>query len=308
MNTSLFYETLSAQYPALQIEKDAPLARHTSFGVGGCADLLYRPADSQELQNILQSARKAAIPVTILGKMTNVIVRDGGIRGLVVAMERMDACEFCGNTITAQAGARLMAVARKTTYEHQLKGMAFAGGIPGSIGGAVIMNAGAYGGEIKDIIRSVTYLEPDTLALRTVKTSPEDFGYRHSRFMDMGAIVVAAEFSLEQAEDDSEKQRFEELMTKRRQKQPVHLPSAGSVFKRPEGYFAGALIEQAGLKGLTVGGAQVSELHAGFIVNIGGATAKDITTLIGLVQQKVLEHAGVLLEREVRIIGEEIWN
>lgn len=305
MNISQFWETLSACAPALHIEKNVSLSKFASFGVGGCADILYRPVSAAELQQVLRTAKEAEIPVTILGKMTNVVIGDGGIRGLVVSMEHLDACEFCGNTVTAQAGARLMSVARKATYEQGFTGMAFAGGIPGSIGGAVIMNAGAYGGEIKDIIRSVTYIDPDTFELHTEETVPDDFGYRRSRFMDIGAIVVEASFALEKAGDDSEKQRFEDLMTRRRQKQPVNLPSAGSVFKRPEGHFAGALIEQAGLKGFSVGGAQVSELHAGFIVNTGGATAKDIITLIKLVQKKVFENSGVMLEREVRIIGEE---
>ena len=305
MNTDLLIDAISDLMPFADIQKNVPLDKLASFGVGGCAELFFRPADPYELAAGLEQAKACGVPVTVLGKMTNVVIGDGGIKGMVISTEKLDRVQFLGCAVKAGAGAKLMAIARKATFDQNLEGLAFAGGIPGSVGGAVIMNAGAYGGEIKDIITSVTYVDPKPLSLVRERVTPADFGYRTSRFMEMGAIVVEAEFLLKKAENDEEKTRFQDFMARRREKQPVNLPSAGSVFKRPEGHFAGALIEQAGLKGEAVGGAQVSTLHAGFIVNTGGATAKDIKQLIKRVQDRVLEHSGVLLEPEVRIIGEE---
>ena len=284
---------------------DAPMSSHTSFRVGGPADAMLLPTCADEIIRALAVCRQANIPVTIIGNGTNLVVRDGGIRGLVIKIgSGMSKISFCGCRVTAQAGARLMTVAADACNVHNLSGLAFAGGLPGSVGGAVAMNAGAYGSEMKDIVKKIRYIYPEALSVFERTVSECDFGYRRSIFLDKGYIVIEAEFEL-MKDDGLEKQRMEDYLVSRRKKQPVTFPCAGSVFKRPQGHYAGALIEQAGMKGVSVGGAQVSELHAGFIVNTGGATAKDITSLIELIQKRVFEKSGVMLCPEVRIIGEE---
>ena len=286
-----------------------PMSGHTSFRVGGPADAMLLPACADEILRALTLCREAGIPVTVIGNGTNLVVRDGGIRGLVIKIgQGMSGVSFDGSRVTAQGGARLMTLAAAAVNEKNLAGLAFAAGIPGSVGGAVAMNAGAYCSEIKDVVTKVRYIDPATLTVDERIVSEGDFWYRGSVFMDRGFIVTEAKFALS-PDDGSEKRRMEAYLASRRQKQPVTLPSAGSVFKRPQGYYAGALIEQAGLKGVSIGGAKVSELPAGFIVNTGGATAKDVTSLIELVRQRVFEHSGVMLCPEVKIIGEErSWN
>lgn len=292
-----------------EILTGVPMSSHTSLRVGGPADAMLLPASADEILRALILCKEAGIPVTVIGNGTNLVVRDGGIRGLVIKIgQRMSGVSFDGCRVAAQAGARLMTLAAAAVNEKNLAGLAFAAGIPGSVGGAVAMNAGAYCSEIKDVVTKVRYIDPASLTIEERVVSGGDFRYRGSVFMEKGFIVTAAEFALS-PDDGSEKQRMEAYLASRRQKQPVTLPSAGSVFKRPQGYYAGALIEQAGLKGVSIGGAQVSELHAGFIVNTGGAAAKDVTRLIELVQKRVFEHSGVMLYPEVRIIGEErSWN
>lgn len=289
-----------------EILTGVPMSRYTSFRLGGPADAMLFPASEEEILRAFALCKDAGVPVTVIGRGTNLVVRDGGIRGLVIQIgQGMNRIAFDGNRITAQAGAKLMTLAAEAVYDHQLAGLAFAGGIPGSVGGAVAMNAGAYGMEIKDVVRKVRYIDPALLAIGELNAEACDFQYRNSVFLEKGYVVIEAEFELRPDMNGEEKQRHEELLASRRKKQPVTMPSAGSVFKRPQGHYAGALIEQAGLKGVSVGGAQVSELHAGFIVNTGSATAKDVITLIELIQKRVFEQSGVMLCPEVRIIGEE---
>lgn len=301
MDVSPVVEALSG----CAVSMNVPMSKHTSFRVGGPADAMLLPASVGEVRRALAACREYGVPATVMGSGTNLVVRDGGIRGLVVKFDRnFAAYSFAGSTLIAQAGARLMALAASAVNEHRLAGFAFAGGIPGSVGGAIMMNAGAYDGEIRNIATRVRYIDPESLELNERICEMSDFRYRGSFFMDRGFVVVEAEFALS-PDDGSEKAKLEDYLARRKKKQPLTLPSAGSIFKRPEGCFAGALIEQAGLKGMTVGGARVSELHAGFIVNANNATAKDITDLIALVQERVYAHAGILLSPEVRIIGEE---
>ncbi|MGI6193356.1 MAG: UDP-N-acetylmuramate dehydrogenase [Christensenellales bacterium] len=282
-----------------------PMSRHTSFRLGGPADAMLLPNSTEEILRALAVCKEAGVPFTVIGNGTNLVVKDGGIRGLVIKIgQGMSRISFDGNRATAQAGARLMTLASVSINEKKLAGLAFAGGIPGSVGGAVMMNAGAYDSEIKDVVRKVRYVDPVQLKLCEREIAEGDFWYRGSVFMEQGYVVVEAEFALS-PDDGTEKQKLEDYLARRKKKQPLTMPSAGSVFKRPQGHYAGALIEQAGLKGVSVGGAQVSTLHAGFIVNTGNATAKDVISLIELIQKRVYAQSGVMLCPEVRIIGEE---
>jgi len=292
-----------------EIQTGVPMSKHTSFRLGGPADAMLFPRSDDEILRAFALCKDAGVPVTVIGNGTNLVVRDGGIRGLVIKIgQGMGRIAFEGTRAVAQAGARLMTFASTAINEKKLAGLAFAGGIPGSVGGAVAMNAGAYGSEIKDVVRKVRYVDPESMTVVERKVEDGDFRYRSSVFLERGYVVLEAEFELA-PDDGTEKQKLEEYLASRKKKQPVTLPSAGSVFKRPQGHYAGALIEQAGLKGVSVGGAQVSELHAGFIVNTGNATARDVITLIELIQKRVYEHSGVMLCPEVRIIGEERpWN
>jgi UDP-N-acetylmuramate dehydrogenase len=259
----------------------------------------------EELQQILQLQREQAIACFLMGNGSNLLIRDGGIRGLVIVLADRFSSVIQESTvqIKAQAGVRLGALAR-FAWQKGLGGLEFASGIPGTLGGAVTMNAGAYGGEMQQVIESVTAINHEG-ELFTFNGEEMDFGYRHSRIMEEDLIVVEATLKLVPKEPQEIKAYMDDLAERRRSKQPIQYPSAGSFFKRPPGNFAGALIEQAGLKGTRVGDAQVSELHAGFIINLGEATAKDVLQLKELVQQRVFEQSGILLEPEVRIVGEE---
>lgn len=283
---------------------DEPMSRHTTFRIGGNADAFWTPADESELIAGLKLLKTAGVPAAILGNGSNVLVRDKGIRGCVVSLAApMSDIAIEGTEVTAGAGAILGVVSNKAA-EAGLTGLEFAVGIPGSIGGAVYMNAGAYGGEIKDIVSSVTALLPNG-EVKQFTAAEFDFGYRHSVFQENGAIIISAVFSLAAGDREASRRQMNEIQAKRREKQPLELPSAGSTFKRPPGYFAGTLIDQTGLKGYTVGGAQVSEKHAGFVVNKGGATAADVLQLMKDVSDRIYAAHGVRLEPEVRIIGEE---
>ncbi|MDO4741465.1 MAG: UDP-N-acetylmuramate dehydrogenase [Eubacteriales bacterium] len=286
-----------------RVLSNEPMDRHVSFRAGGRADLFFMPADAQELAAALQIGREEGLPTYVIGAGTNLVVPGAGVRGLVIALG--DCCSAVvrdGTTIRAQAGARLSRIAQEAQTAG-LAGLEFAAGIPGSLGGGVAMNAGAYGGELADCVTSAKLLIEGRV--ETLSGAELEFGYRTSMPLKTGAIVLEAEMALQPDDCGAIAERMRELNRRRREKQPLELPSAGSTFKRPEGYFAGALIEQAGLKGLRVGGAQVSEKHAGFIVNAGGATGDDILDLIALVQKRVFEHSGVRLEREVRVLGGE---
>ncbi|MDR3565527.1 MAG: UDP-N-acetylmuramate dehydrogenase [Negativicutes bacterium] len=281
-----------------------PMARHTTFRIGGPADYLVMPSSPQEVAAVWKVAKECGVPVIALGNGSNVLVLDGGIRGLVVKLgETMSHTQRRGTTVVAGAGAVLGDVARYGA-RHGLTGLEFAVGIPGSIGGAVFMNAGAYDGEMSDVVAAVTAVCPDS-SLKRFSHGESCFGYRHSIFQDNGCIICEVELSLKKGENGSIERQMGEFTSRREAKQPVEMPSAGSTFKRPPGYFAGTLIEQTGLKGLRIGGAQVSEKHAGFIVNVGGATASDVLALIREIQRQVKEKFGVPLHPEVQILGEE---
>ena len=282
---------------------EEPMKEHVSFRTGGPAEAYVKP-NEDELKDILLFAREEGIPVCILGNGSNVLVRDEGIRGLVISMAGpVSEIRVSENEIYAQGGAMLSAVANAACAAG-LCGLEFAGGIPGSVGGAVVMNAGAYGGEISDVLISV-----DTMDLmgnrRSYQASELNFGYRSSRFIrerTSEEIVLSARFGLKKADPVGIRKKMDELNQKRMEKQPLKHPSAGSTFKRPEGFFAGKLIEEAGLAGYTVGGAMVSKKHCGFVINTGGASSNDILSVISHVKEEVERTSGVRLKEEVRII------
>lgn len=286
-----------------QLLTGEPMSRHTTFRVGGPADYLMLPRDAEEVRLGMEAARSVGAPCWIVGNGSNLIVRDGGLRGLTILLgEAMGQMEGTGGRLVSGPGALLSQLANEA-LRRGLTGLEFASGIPGSVGGGVAMNAGAYGGQISDVLVGEWVLVKDQLVHWTGEEM--QLSYRSTRALREGAVVVKAEFQLQAGDPEAIEARMRELNRRRREKQPLHLPSAGSVFKRPEGHFAGGLIEQTGLKGLTVGGAQVSELHAGFIVNAGGATARDILELVDQVKRRVLERTGVCLEMEVRVLGED---
>ena len=285
-----------------RVLENAPMSRYTTFRVGGPADVLFLPASVEELRTALAAAKAEGVPVCLIGNGSNLIVRDGGIRGLVIALgEPFSELRVEGTQVWAQAGARLSAVAA-AAQRAGLAGLEFASGIPGTLGGGCAMNAGAYGGELKDVLVWADVLLDGEL--RRLSRDEMEMGYRSTMPLRRGAIVLSACFELRQDDPETIQERMRDLANRRREKQPLNLPSAGSTFKRPEGHFAGALIEQCGLKGCTIGGAQVSQKHAGFIVNTGEATAADILNLIEHVQNVVQAQTGVHLETEVRVLGE----
>ncbi len=280
-----------------------PMGEHTTFRVGGRAELCFFPRSGEEIARGLAAAEAAGMPCLVMGNGSNLIVRDGGVRGLVMILgEPFSEIQVSDDEIFCQAGARLSRLAG-AALEHSLTGLEFASGIPGTVGGGVVMNAGAYGGQLSDVLTEAQVLRNGRV--ETWTREEMDMGYRTSRPLRENCVVLSARFRLQRGDASAISQTMRDLNARRRDKQPLNYPSAGSTFKRPEGYFAGALIEGAGLKGLRVGGAQVSEKHAGFIVNVGSATAGDILELIARVQRAVLEKDGVALETEVRVVGEE---
>lgn len=292
---------MMTEFPEIEIKQDEPLMHYTYTHTGGPADWLAFPKNVEEVQTLVAYANDHQLPLTVLGNASNLIVRDGGIEGLTLILTRMNKISVSGNRVTAQAGAAYI----ETTIaarDHSLTGLEFAAGIPGSIGGAIFMNAGAYGGETKEVVESATVLLPDGTVKR-LNNEELDFGYRHSSVQDNHGVVLDATFSLQPGDHDEIAVKMDELNARRAAKQPLDLPSCGSVFKRPTGYFAGKLIHDAGLQGYTAGGAQVSTKHAGFIVNIDHGTANDYVAVIHHVQQTVKEKFGVSLQTEVRIIG-----
>jgi UDP-N-acetylmuramate dehydrogenase len=278
------------------------MKKHTTFRIGGEAEFYACPT-AAELSPLLGAARECEIPVTLIGNGSNLLVADEGIRGLVVEIGAgMDAVPVEGNTLTAGAGALLSRVANAAA-DAGLGGMEFAAGIPGSVGGAVTMNAGAYGGEMKDILKSATVLSREG-ELKKLSVEELELSYRHSCIPSGGYVVVEAEIELVPRREAEIREQMAELRRRRVEKQPLEYPSAGSTFKRPEGYFAGKLIMDAGLRGYAVGGAQVSEKHCGFVINRGDATAADVRQLMRDVQERVQEQFGVRLEPEVKMVGE----
>ncbi len=280
------------------------MSRHTSFHIGGPADVLAQPSTEEELAALLRVAKANDVPVTLIGNGSNLLVRDKGIRGIVIQLGNMFKDVQASDHVLVFGSGVSLAVASRIAAEHGLTGLEFAVGIPGSIGGAVYMNAGAYDGEMSNVVTSVRVMDYDG-KVQEITAEKLDFGYRHTALQGSGDIVLQVICDLADGDKNEIKSKMEDFNNRRRTKQPLEYPSAGSMFKRPPGYFAGTLIDQTGLKGYTVGGAQVSPKHAGFVVNVGGATASDVLQLIADVQEKVQAAHGVHLEPEVLILGEE---
>lgn len=290
---------LKAVIDESRIKTNVSLAEYTTFRTGGNADVFITPQNTDELKNVVKLFYEMKQPYRILGNGSNILVSDNGVIIPVIHLgKEMSQIGVFENCITAAAGATLSAVARKA-LENSLTGLEFASGIPGTVGGGVIMNAGAYGGEMKDVIEAVKFI--DASGEEHVAANDEmEFSYRHSVLSDTDCIITGVSMVLENGKREEISAKMAELAQKRRDKQPLEFPSAGSTFKRPQGYFAAALIEEAGLKGISVGGACVSEKHSGFIINKGGATTADICNLIELVREKVYAKHGVNLECEVK--------
>lgn len=286
----------------MRIFEQEPLSAHTTFRIGGLALFYMIPESAEEIREGIRFARERGLPFITIGRGSNMLFPDEGYRGVVMEIgSGMNQIEYCGaGKIRAQAGALLSAIASEAA-RHSLTGFEFAGGIPGTLGGAVVMNAGAYGGEIKDCIVSARVM--DSAGNESCLDREQlELGYRTSVIQSRGDLVLEAEFQFEMGDSGEIRDRMKELSAKRRDKQPLEFASAGSTFKRPEGHFAGKLIEDAGLRGYRIGDAQVSEKHCGFVVNRGNATAKEVLAVICDVQKKVLESSGVKLEPEVKII------
>ena len=296
----------TAQALGCPLRADEPMARHTTFQIGGPADRFLTVENAAQLQGLLSCLRQAGIPYLVLGKGSNLLVSDKGIRGAVLHLggdfKKVEVLPD-GRTLRAGAGAPLASVCA-LARERSLTGLEFAWGIPGSVGGGAYMDAGAYGGEMRDVVSRVLHLGPDG-APGEARGEELCFGYRKSRYTGGEDIITAVEFTLQPGDPAAIAGKMEKLMARRKDKQPYDMPSAGSVFKRPQNGFAAALIEQCGLKGRRVGGAQVSEKHAGFIVNTGGAACQDVLELISIIQKTVEEQTGTRLECEVRVAGEE---
>lgn len=283
-------------------EREVSMKNYTSFKVGGPAELFLSPEDAGQTAKLVRFCEKEEIPVFVLGKGSNLLVSDSGIKGAVIYTGKQCGISLVDeNTVRAQSGASL---AQLCTFalENSLSGLEFAYGIPGTVGGAVFMNAGAYGGEMKDVLLNSEYVSTDGTS-GELDNEAMELSYRHSAYENSNLVITAASVRLAPADRNEIKSTMNDILARRKEKQPLEYPSAGSTFKRPEGNFAGALIEQCGLKGVSVGGAQVSEKHAGFIINRGGATAADILSLIKHVQARVKAQTGVSLETEIRLIG-----
>ncbi|MBS5925994.1 MAG: UDP-N-acetylmuramate dehydrogenase [Clostridium sp.] len=304
MNQYLRYiDSFKKIYNDSEIKIDENMSNHIHFKVGGPVDILLIPSKVNQVVETLKICKNENIPYFIIGNGSNLLVKDGGIRGVVIKLSNLLFIEVKDNTIKASSGTLLEDVSKKAV-ENSLTGFEFACGIPGSVGGAVFMNAGAYDGEIKNVIKEAEVLDRDGNIMVLSKEELE-LGYRTSKVMKDNLLVLSATFELTKGDKEKIQERVDELTEKRESKQPLEYPSAGSTFKRPEGYFAGKLIQDAGLKGASVGGAAVSEKHSGFVINKDGATAEDVLNLIAHVQNEVKKQFGVELHTEVRIIGED---
>lgn len=295
--------TFNIDQTDIKILKNEPLSHFTFTKTGGNADLLAFPKSVDQVRSLLEMAKENQLPVTFIGNASNLIVRDGGIRGLVIILTDLNNIFVENDQIIAQAGARIIDTS-EMAYQAGLTGLEFAAGIPGSVGGAVFMNAGAYGGEVANSITAIQVIDMYG-DLQIITGKDLDFGYRHSYVQDHPGVVIGATFSLEKGDKPLIREKMDDFNHRRAEKQPLEYPSCGSVFKRPAGHYTGQLIQEAGLQGKQIGGAQISKKHAGFIVNIDHATATDYLDLIHLVQKVVYEKFDVKLEPEVRIIGEE---
>lgn len=293
----------TAQQVGCKVLRDEPMCRHTTFRIGGPADLFLIVPDEKALSVVLRESKRLEIPVFPLGNGSNLLISDKGIRGVVVTLgEKFSQTDAEGEILSCGAAAALSAVSTAAA-NHSLTGAEFLCGIPGSVGGAALMNAGAYGGEIGKILIQCRHMNLDG-TVGTLSAEEIHFGYRHTVYMENGAIILGVKLKLSPGNQEEIRTSIHQLLQQRREKQPLEYPSAGSVFKRPVGHFAGALIEQCGLKGTRIGGAEVSPKHAGFIVNMGGATCSDVLALISLIQETVLRETGVALECEVKRMGE----
>ena len=298
-----FFESLSRRDPAIIVQQNIPLKKYTTLRVGGPADYFAEPASEEALCALLDAAMESETPVLLMGNGSNLLVRDGGYRGLVIRLgKEFSAIEQRESGLFSQAGALLSALSRMAA-DAGYTGLEFAQGIPGTVGGGVYMNAGAYGGEMSQIVDSVRVLRDGKI--EKLSCADMEFGYRHSKAMEEGLLVLGASFHLEKGERNAIEAAMRDFAARRKEKQPLEYPSAGSFFKRPQGHFAGALIEQSGLKGVSVGGAQVSQKHAGFLINTGDATAADFLSLMEKVQETVWKSFQVALQPEVRIVGDD---
>lgn len=301
MNIDTIAAALSENIADVRI--DESMANHTSFKVGGCADIMVVPTTKQEILHAVFTMEKMDATMFVMGKGTNLLVTSNGIRGVVMKIaDNFSGLTFDGEYVKVKSGTSLSALV-KQAHAYGLGGAEFLGGIPGTLGGAVYMNAGAYGGEIGDCVDEVYFAT--TAGERTLSHAEMAFGYRKSICAAQPGVVLGAKLKLQKCDVSESKKILSELNGRRRDKQPLEYPSAGSTFKRPDGYYAGALIEQAGLKGFCIGGAQVSEKHAGFVINKGNATPEDILQLIKEVQRRVKQNSGVILETEVKVVGEK---
>lgn len=287
--------------PTENIYLNEPMSRHTTFRIGGNADCLLEIESVEQLSKIKNYLNKLELPYLVIGNGSNLLISDDGYRGIILSIgEKFSQVSVEGNLVIAQAGAPMSKIAR-VALENGLTGFEFASGIPGTIGGGVVMNAGAYDGELKQVVTMVKVVDLEGNLLE-LEAETMEFGYRTSAIKNTGFTAVEVQIQLQPGDKEKIKARMDELAAKRREKQPLEYPSAGSTFKRPEGYFAGALIMEAGLRGFQIGGAQVSEKHCGFVINKGGATAEDVKALIAHVQRTVKEQSGVDLEPEVIIV------
>lgn len=294
-------QLLDLKGDGIDIQEKVPLSKYTFTKTGGPAEFLAFPKNIDQLEQLVQVTRENNIPLTVIGNASNLIIRDGGIDGLVVILTEMNQITVDGTEVTAEAGARIIDTAF-TAAKAALSGMEFAAGIPGSVGGGVFMNAGAYGGETQEVVKTVNVMTKDG-EFKTYSNEEMEFSYRHSLIQENGDIVLSATFELKKGEKDQILDEMNYLNALRRYKQPLEYPSCGSVFKRPKGHFVGPMIIKAGLQGKQIGGAQDSTKHAGFIVNKGGATATDYLDLIHLIQKVIKEKYDIDLHTEVRIIG-----
>lgn len=295
------YSQLVAIVGEPYVKEKEPMSRYTTFHVGGCAEFLVLPETIEQIKEIIQLAKKEEVPYLLLGNGSNMLVSDQGVSGIVIRFQRFQKMEVNGEEVTAQAGVSL-ALLGKTACKHSLTGLEFAAGIPGTLGGAIRMNAGAYGGEMKDVVTEVTVLTEDGVVVE-LPAEQLGFAYRKSVVEEKNYVVLEVKMKLQQGNEDEIRNYMDQLSKQRREKQPLEYASAGSTFKRPEGHFAGKLIQDAGLRGFAIGDAMVSEKHCGFVINRKNATAKEIVDVMKYVQKEVKDKFDVLLEPEVRFIG-----
>lgn len=298
------YQALESLLPNMLIKYNEPLANYSYTKTGGPADAIVFPNSKEDIQQVLDWVKQVQVPLTIFGNLSNLIVRDGGIEGLVMILTKMNRILPDDQGIYAESGAAIIDTSRKA-LDQAMTGLEFACGIPGSVGGAVFMNAGAYEGEVKDCIAYVDIID-EKGQLRRISNEDSQFTYRHSIFQEKPCIILGAYFQLDQGDQLAIKEKMDHLTHLRQSKQPLEYPSCGSVFKRPPGHFTGKLIQDAGLQGYRIGGAEISKKHAGFIVNIDHATATDYTQMIAFIQETIMDKYQVALETEVRILGKDL--